>query len=87
MAFNGYFYSLFIRDIKIYYKDYQFKNNSRYFILYGKYVNAIFFKRRRDKIFVMFTTEDKILHRKVYKSDFYKRVLKDFNKDFERWNT
>lgn len=87
MAFNGYYYRLLVRDLKIHYGEYNYKNTKDYLIIYGKYVNAIFYKRIKSKVEVLFATQDKIVKKKKYHSDYYFKVAKKFIKDFKVWNT
>lgn len=86
MNFNGYLYSLLVRDLKLEFKD-QYTNNSKYLILHGKYLNFIFLKENKKQVVVLFATEDKIIKRRVYRQSIgYRRILKRIKKDFYIWN-
>lgn len=87
MAFNGYFYRLLVRDLKIHYGEFNYKNTKDYLIIYGKYVNAIFFKRNKLFVEVLIATESEILKTKNYRSKYYKKIFNIFNKDFKTWNS
>lgn len=85
MNFNGYLYSLLIRDLK---KEFphNHRNTRKYFIISGAITNIILLKENKFSVDVIFASEFEIVKRKSYRCKWYKKILNNIKEDFEIWN-